>query len=168
MRIQYRVVAFLSVLLLGAGSAVGHAASDVPLKDKLTGRPDGTASEETQLPAYSEMLAGYGSCPQLPAGETVYGLDALHLETADGSGAPAQSEELYGKTGVRWDNEALRAVYTLDVGQEGLYQIRLDYALPEGSSLPARRTLLVDGGIPFEEAAGMTFDRLWMDKGQPL
>lgn len=51
--------------------------------------------------------------------------------------------------------------WTVDVPEAGLYHMSILYYPIEGKSSSIERSLLIDGEIPFEEAAYLQFDRVW-------
>lgn len=51
--------------------------------------------------------------------------------------------------------------WTIDVPETGLYHISALYYPAEGKSSSIERSLLIDGEVPFEEAAYLQFARIW-------
>ncbi|MFC3341502.1 extracellular solute-binding protein [Paenibacillus abyssi] len=60
------------------------------------------------------------------------------------------------KTGERG-----QADWTVEVPETGLYHISIFYYPIEGKSSSIERSFLIDGEVPFEEAAYLQFDRIW-------
>lgn len=56
--------------------------------------------------------------------------------------------------------------WNVNVKAAGMYQIDIDYYIPESRGVPAERTVLVNGEIPFEDARNISFTRMWMDDGE--
>ncbi|MFC5468918.1 extracellular solute-binding protein [Cohnella suwonensis] len=54
--------------------------------------------------------------------------------------------------------------WKFDVKTEGLYQIKLRYFTAEGKSAAIERGVAIDGKLPFDEAASITFDRAWRNE----
>ena len=79
--------------------------------------------------------AGYASCE----GEVVRGEDSV--KTGDDSA-------------VTWN---------FNVPDEGLYQLEIDYFPTVYKGGPIERTVLIDGEIPFSEAAFIEFSRVYVD-----
>lgn len=53
--------------------------------------------------------------------------------------------------------------WTFSVQKPGLYNLGIDYYPVEGKSAPIRRSVWIDGKLPFEEARTITFLRVWQD-----
>ncbi len=54
----------------------------------------------------------------------------------------------------------------VQVPQEGLYNIGLDYYSVEGRGQEIRQSLMIDGAYPFEEAEQIVLSRIWKDEGE--
>ena len=54
-----------------------------------------------------------------------------------------------------------RVDWTIEVPESGLYHISALYYPIEGKSSSIERSLMIDGEVPFEEAAYLQFDRVW-------
>ena len=50
--------------------------------------------------------------------------------------------------------------------KSGLYNLYLEYLLPESHGVPAERTILINGKVPFEDARNIAFTRIWTDGGE--
>ncbi len=58
--------------------------------------------------------------------------------------------------------------WSVDIPETGLYHIEVLYYPIEGKSSTIERSLLIDGEVPFEEAAYLQFDRIWDDKSKEI
>ena len=56
--------------------------------------------------------------------------------------------------------------WTVDVPKAGMYQIYIEYFIPESRGVPAERTVYINGELPFEDARNISFTRMWMDGGE--
>ena len=56
--------------------------------------------------------------------------------------------------------------WKVNVPQEGLYQLYIEYMLPESRGVAAERTVNINGELPFEDARNIAFARMWMDGGE--
>ncbi len=56
--------------------------------------------------------------------------------------------------------------WTVNVPQEGLYNIRLDYLTVPSRGVDIERELLINGELPFSGASTLCFSRLWTDAGE--
>lgn len=166
MHIHRRIAAaLLTAAVLVHCAPLVLAAGDLPLKDKIEGLAPGEEIQDSAYPSYEEIRSQYPSLPYDSQALCTADLDALTLKKEDGTAVPAQRETLDDAQGVR--HASGRAEYAFSVGREGLYLLRLTYWMPEGSSLSAKRNLLVDGEVPFAEAESIAVNRLWKDKSAP-
>lgn len=53
--------------------------------------------------------------------------------------------------------------FTVVIPKAGLYALQITYTLPAGRSAPGEYALLIDGELPFSQAAALTLPRLWKD-----
>jgi ABC-type glycerol-3-phosphate transport system substrate-binding protein len=56
--------------------------------------------------------------------------------------------------------------WNVNVPQEGLYQLFIEYKLPESRGVAAERTVNINGELPFEDARNIAFARMWTDGGE--
>jgi len=70
------------------------------------------------------------------------------------------SDALFTDTGskVSWN---------VNVPEEGMYRLYIEYKLPESRGVPAERTVYINDELPFEDARNISFTRMWMDDGEP-
>jgi len=99
--------------------------------------------------------AYYALYKDLPATTEEVSVD---LNTAQGS-IEVRDEGVYtpDESEVTW---------TVEVPQEGLYFIRLDYLTVESRGVDIERELLINGELPFTGASTLCFSRLWTDDGE--
>ena len=55
--------------------------------------------------------------------------------------------------------------WNVNVPQAGMYRLFIDYMIPESRGVPAERTVMINGELPFEDARNIAFTRMWMDGG---
>ena len=55
--------------------------------------------------------------------------------------------------------------WNVNVPEAGMYRLYVDYKLPESRGVPAERTVMINGELPFEDARNISFTRMWMDGG---
>ncbi|SEL25219.1 ABC-type glycerol-3-phosphate transport system, substrate-binding protein [Butyrivibrio sp. ob235] len=65
---------------------------------------------------------------------------------------------LYTETGSK-------VTWKVNVPKAGLYNLYVNYFLPESRGVPAERSVLINGEAPFEDARNITFTRIWTDGG---
>lgn len=122
-----------------------------------------TAAENDPLavsdaPDYVSYCSSHEGQP-LPA-------EIIRLTTAQISGEEG-SERLSGYLG--YDGESVRTdeggyvEYTFEVPAAGFYTVTADFCVPDGRHTAAERDVLVNGELPFAEAAAVTFKRRWVN-----
>ena len=55
--------------------------------------------------------------------------------------------------------------WNVNVPEAGMYRLYVDYKIPESRGVPAERTVMINGELPFEDARNIAFTRMWMDGG---
>ncbi|MFD0716251.1 extracellular solute-binding protein [Paenibacillus sp. GCM10027626] len=68
---------------------------------------------------------------------------------------------------LRWAGDEGWVEWQVDVPQEGVYHIEVDYDLPQTGYVSAIRGIEIDGETPFREAERLAFDRQWRDAKFP-
>ena len=59
-----------------------------------------------------------------------------------------------------------KVTWKVNVPKSGLYNICVDYFLPESRGVVAERSVSINGEEPFEDAKNITFTRIWTDGGE--
>ncbi|MCJ8009937.1 extracellular solute-binding protein [Lederbergia wuyishanensis] len=129
------------------------------------------AESETDMPAsdesfirkdlYSQYINEYKNAPKpqseiLIEGEEFAASNDMNpeiLTNFEGMNGKAVKTEETGS--ITWE---------FDVKEEGLYNIQLKYFPIEGKSSSAERELLINGKVPFQGAATLTFSRSWKNE----
>ncbi|MBR6390049.1 MAG: extracellular solute-binding protein [Lachnospiraceae bacterium] len=55
--------------------------------------------------------------------------------------------------------------FDVEVPADGMYSLYMEYLALESRGVPAERTVLINGEIPFEDARNISFSRIWTDGG---
>jgi ABC-type glycerol-3-phosphate transport system substrate-binding protein len=110
--------------------------------------------------SYQDYLA---SVPQAPAKDSVF---IRCAESPSGSGFSVIPGFLEVTEDCLLLLENGCVEYTVNIPQNGLYALRLSYAMGEEGSGPFAFGLLVDGSLPFEEARQTVLPRLFRDEGE--
>lgn len=55
--------------------------------------------------------------------------------------------------------------FDVSVPDDGFYNLYVEYLITESRGVPAERTVLINGEIPFEDARNIAFTRIWTDGG---
>ena len=98
---------------------------------------------------------------------TGFSVSATEDNVALSEGAIFVSGEEYGRSGVvLYTQEQSEINWKINVPSTGLYNISLEYFPVEGRGQSIRRVLLIDGVLPFEEAASFNFSRVWTDENE--
>lgn len=56
--------------------------------------------------------------------------------------------------------------FNVNVPKSGLYNMYIEYYLPESRGVPAERAVYINGELPFNDAIDVCFTRIWTDGGQ--
>lgn len=111
---------------------------------------------------YSRVSAQYSS--------GVYSGEALEFQFADlvqGDGRLTQTVRGYSSAAQVLDLQASDVVeFSVQVPQDGLYALALDYLSYDDSILPAELSLEVDGQFPFYECRNMALPATWLPKAE--
>lgn len=91
---------------------------------------------------------------RLTPGEAVLIGDAVLTDTADYS---------HGTKMIYSGEEENRVEWSFSVESAGLYRISMDYIALEGNGAKIQRQVLIDGKLPFEEAASVSFYRVFRE-----
>ncbi|WP_029324594.1 extracellular solute-binding protein [Butyrivibrio sp. AE3004] len=59
-----------------------------------------------------------------------------------------------------------KVTWKVNVPKAGLYNLYVNYFLPESRGVPAERSVLINGQAPFEDARNITFTRIWTNGGE--
>ena len=102
---------------------------------------------------YTTYLERYADLP--PVSETV----EVDLAAFEGEGGEVCAEGLLTK-------EESNLTWKVEVPQEGLYNIRLDYLTVESRGIDIEREISINGEVPFSGAGTLCFSRLWTDEGE--
>ncbi|MBP3656310.1 MAG: extracellular solute-binding protein [Clostridia bacterium] len=108
-------------------------------------------------------------------GDTYDGYLRAHADAAAGPAAVAVDIAAFEGDGELRSEGGAACVYAADgssvtwpveVAQAGMYAIRLDYKAVESRGVDMERELYINGELPFDGAATLTFPRLWTDDGE--
>lgn len=93
-----------------------------------------------------------------PLGETGVSVD---ISAFEGDGEIRQEDGF----ACVYTPDSSTVAWTVDVPAEGFYNVLLDYKTVESRGVDMERELTINGELPFEGAATLTFPRLWTDAG---
>ncbi len=144
-------------------SASAHA-EGVRLRDKLGMGTEGQdAAADTAVSwHYRDMPARY---PGAAAGKDSISLTPKEAQPLDGEATLAQRE---GKTVLLWSGGEAAYSWDFAIESEGLYQIYFTYTALSDDPTQIVRTFLLDGEVPFAEAANFQLPQTWIEKEAPF
>ncbi len=58
-----------------------------------------------------------------------------------------------------------KVTWEVNVPKEGMYNLYVEYLLPESRGVAAERSVFINEEVPFEDARNITFTRIWKDGG---
>ncbi|MBP3217493.1 MAG: extracellular solute-binding protein [Lachnospiraceae bacterium] len=67
---------------------------------------------------------------------------------------------------VLFTDSGSEVTWSVNAPEAGFYNLYLEYYLPESKGVPAERTVLINGELPFEDARNISFTRIWTDGGE--
>lgn len=165
-------IALLMASALIAGSVISGSSSKVQaapgaaLKDKYVGFEGikidwkyGSADEANTYEVYS---AEHGNTRNAASAIDV------PLTGIRSSAGSLKTQQYEGRTAVFSEKSSEYIEFTVNVPEDGMYQMEFDYYLVPGASDAGKRILYVDGETPFSEASDITFERFFKDAGEPV
>ena len=135
--------------------------SHIPLRDRFAGfegRPiTGRFIDFADVPNYYQILDIYQETGIRDANTTVEAaLDFMPLV------------EFHGRQAFLWTRDVPFIEFEVFVEHGGLYQLELDYYLFTDATIPAIRSVRINGELPFIEASDLIFYRYFRDRNEPV
>ena len=78
-------------------------------------------------------------------------------------GTVSESDE-YSSRSLFTDTGSV-VTFGVDVPDDGMYSLYMEYLIGKSRGVPAERTVMINGEIPFEDARNISFSRIWTDGG---
>lgn len=75
-------------------------------------------------------------------------------------------ETYEGEEDTLYTGDDASVTWKIEVPEAGFYQVYLKYMTVESRGVAIERKLYINGELPFEDAANITFGRLWKDGGE--
>jgi ABC-type glycerol-3-phosphate transport system substrate-binding protein len=139
----------------------------IPLKDKYVafeGRDiDGDFVGLDKVPIYSQYYKGIIDNSVIE--------DTIEISLSDikdANGNKITLKEFEGKQSFLWQEDTPYIEFNVNMQENGMFHMELDYYLQSGTSIPAVRSMYIDGVYPFIEANDLIFYRYFKDKGEPV
>ena len=166
-RTRRLVRTFIAGLCITLACGVPAATSNLKAEEQqLSSQADGQTSLDAdslfdmimQGNTYADYVASHAGAAA-PEREIV--INAADYTKTQGEGFQTR-DRFEGMDGTALLTEEQGQVeWKVNVPQSGLYHISMLYYPVDGKSSGIVRTLLIDGEVPFEEAAYLQFDRVW-------
>ncbi len=91
----------------------------------------------------------------------------IEVNLAEFTGEDAEIRQNYeGAAEALYTGEDSAVSWKVDVPEAGYYNVYLEYITVESRGVAIERSLLINGESPFNDAATLTFPRLWTDGGE--
>lgn len=90
-------------------------------------------------------------------------VDLLNYISAEGAEYYAEYE---GEKNVLFTDSDSSVTWKVNVPEEGLYNIYVEYLAPKSRGTAVERSVYINGELPFDDAANITFTRMWKDGGK--
>ncbi len=140
----------------------------VPLKDKYTafeGRDiNGEFIHSDEVPYYSTYLEKIADGKKNVTGS----IEILTEPVKNSSGSFVLLTDYEGRRAFLWTKALDYIEFNVNMPEDGLFQMEMDYYLPAGSSSAGKRSIVIDGEYPFLEAGDLVFYRYFKDKNEPV
>ena len=134
---------------------------DEPISQQFGGGNDNQVQLLSDYPSYDEYQQGLqrNYCSKQIQ---------VKIDVADivATNASMVLETLDGKNATKWTDAVPQLTWTFDIAESGLYSFALEYYLDGQNAYVAKRNLLVDGQVLFEEANGMSFRKRYVEENQ--
>lgn len=120
-----------------------------------------TYSVDASVPDYKTYVAGYDAV--YPDAQMV--IEAKDYVRYEENGVAAEPQVLSGYEGMDGDSlltsEESMVEFEVTAGEEGFYNLSVEYFPVTGKSSDIERSIFVDGELPFGEMSLLTFHRVW-------
>ncbi len=131
----------------------------------------GSYSIDNSVLSYDEYLAKVGEVSYPTNKITIPATDYTRFTNGDTKGdEPAKyTDPKLDKNEAGEENKAVLSEenglieYEVDVKEAGLYHLSLKYLQVEGNSSEIQRAFFIDGELPYEELATVSFHRVWVN-----
>ncbi|MCR4595573.1 MAG: extracellular solute-binding protein [Lachnospiraceae bacterium] len=94
--------------------------------------------------------------------DSVIDVDIFDYKVEEGE---ASESNEYDEKSLFTDTGSI-VTFDVEVPADGMYSLYMEYLALESRGVPAERTVLINGEIPFEDARNISFSRIWTDGGE--
>lgn len=159
---KWLIGAAVVLVLVGAGPVFDLIGSrrEIPSIDREAMTPQRGMENVTY--GYTQALQDYAKAGRRE------GTDRLTLSARDaileGDARLEEAVDYEGGDTMVYSGEKDNSVtWEFEIASEGLYEVTVDYLAMEGNGAKIQRTVLIDGTMPFEEAASISFYRVFRE-----
>ncbi|MCR4896677.1 MAG: extracellular solute-binding protein [Lachnospiraceae bacterium] len=89
-------------------------------------------------------------------------VDLFSYETA-GEGEVYETSEYEGVDKALYTGIGSEVTWKVNIPESGLYNIHMDYLIPESRGVASERGVRINGEYPFDDAQNIAFTRIWTD-----
>ena len=115
-----------------------------------------SVSEENSYKNYKDSILEY------PAATNDIVINAI--DCAEGSTVKPIEGELYGEnSGIIFENSGDRAIYSFDIAADGIYNIKVNYAAIEETTMDIQMSVYIDGKTLWDNLNKIELFRWWKD-----
>ncbi len=131
--------------------------------------------------SFREKYEGYDLSKDV-GGMEREGTYTKYLQAHEGTGHPDQTlevdlfaykeaedveeyEDFYGEPKALYTGSDSSVTWKVNVPESGFYNVYVEYFAPESKGVTVERAIYINGELPFEKAANISFTRMWMDGG---
>lgn len=154
------LVCIMVLPLLQIGQVNTYAKTDMLMDDfdELIS----TYNIDESIPSYKEYMKGYEDSTRPNRVIEIPAEDYVRYEESDRQASPELYMNYEGMSGgsVLTGEDSL-IEFEVDVPESGLYNLSVVYYPVEGKNSDIQRSVFVDGNLPYEELALLTFPRVW-------
>jgi ABC-type glycerol-3-phosphate transport system substrate-binding protein len=140
----------------------------VPLKDKYSDfngkQVDGNFVNIDKIPNYSTYLDEIVNNKSSIPNDIEIPLETIRDQNHKG----VVISDYEGRNSFLWNHELKYIEFDVNMVNDGVFLLELDYYLITGSSVAGKRTVYLDGVYPFIEANDLVFYRYFKDKNEPV
>jgi len=136
-----------------------------PVDASVLNLPDAAPDE---MPTYSQKLKQYDNEGVPDAREVHIKLSANNVSQISESGNIAKvHDDKLGREVLQWKSADGWIEWEVDIAQDALYEIEVQYLPLEGTASSVVRGVWIDGVAPFQESDRIELDRIWHDARYP-
>lgn len=123
-----------------------------------------TYNIDDSIPSYKNYIAQYATMNRPDGSIEIPAGDYVRYEEGDAAAVPEIYTDYEGMAGdsVLTSEDSL-IEFEVNVPESGLYNLSVVYYSTEGKNSDIERSIFVDGELPFQEMALLTFPRVWIN-----